>query len=185
MMRKHTGETSKSLIFAFLAAALSVCLVLLLAAPVSAQETAKKQIRRPAELKSAKQIERFVLQVLSDTTKRQDPFIRAQRQQQSTAATYEISEKPRPQSGFGRYDINQLTLMAIWKESTKVTSMFRAPDNKLFIVAVGDEAYDGRIVEISFDGKYVKFLQKLERVGPKVSGQPDVKYEPLTVRMRQ
>jgi hypothetical protein len=122
---------------------------------------------------------------LSDRTKRQDPFIKAQRQQQSSAATYEISERPRPASGFGRYDIDQLALMAIWKESTRVTAMFRAPDDKLFISAVGDEAYDGRIVEISFEGKYVKFLRKLERVGPRVTGQPDVKYEPVMIRMRQ
>ena len=153
MMRVHGRATSKDLLSRLTTAATAACLILLLALTASAQQADRKQIRRPPELRTARQIERFVMQVLSDNTKRQDPFIRVQRQQQSTAATYEISEKPRPQTGFGRYDIDQLTLMAIWKESAKVTSMFRAPDNKLFIVAVGDEAYDGRIVEISFENK--------------------------------
>jgi hypothetical protein len=153
------------------------------ASPSGAQERRQNQVRRPADLRTAKQIERFVLQVLSESKSRQDPFVRAQRQQQTTVATYEITEKPRPQSGFGRYDVNQLTLMAIWKEEDTATAMFRAPDGKLFITAVGEEAFDGRIVEISFEGKYVKFLRKLERVGPRVAGQPDYKYEPVFIRM--
>ena len=96
-----------------------------------------------------------------------------------------MGERPRPQSGFARYDIEQLTLMAIWEESDKVVAMFRAIDNQLFIASVGEEAYDGRIVEISFEEKVVKFLRRLERIGPRVSGQPDYKYETVLVRMRQ
>jgi Tfp pilus assembly protein PilP len=187
MMRERghrTGWPTSTL--CALTALLISALCFSLAAPSFGQtDQQKRQIRRPPELKTAKEIERFVMEVLSDRTKRQDPFIKAPRQQQTTIATYEISERPRPAAGFGRYDIDQLTLNAIWKGSDKVTAMFRAPDDKLFIVTVGDEAYDGRIIEISFEGKYVKFLRVLERVGPKVAGQPDVKYEPVLVRMRQ
>ena len=152
---------------------------------VARQSSQRNQIRRPAQLETMRQIERFVMQLLTDKTKRQDPFIAAERQQQRTQATYEMGSKPRPQSGFARYDIEQLTLTAIWEEDEQVVAMFRAIDNKLFIVSVGEEAYDGRIVEISFEEKAVKFLRRLERIGPRVSGQPDYKYETVLVRMRQ
>jgi len=169
-----------------LSAAVSTALVLvLLVASASAQMRRQRPIQRPAELNNARQIERFVMQVLADRTKRQDPFIKSQRQAQKPAATYEIGVKPRPLSGFASYDIDQLTLMAIWKESEKVTATFRSNDGQLFIVSIGDEAYDGKIVEISFEEKSVKFLRKLKRVGPKVSGQPDFKYESVVVRMHQ
>ncbi len=156
------------------------------AMPTFAQESAeRRKILRPGDLLTARQIERFVLQVLSDTTKRQEPFIKTQRRQQRTTVAYEIGEKPRPTSGFASFDIDQLGLMAIWKERDRVTAMFRAIDGKLLIAAVGEEAFDGMVVEISFEGKYVKFMRKLERVGPKVSGQPDYKFEPVLVRMRK
>lgn len=160
--------------------------VILLCAPQApaaqdGEDNHQEQENKSKVQQTPKDIERLVMQVLADTDKRRDPFVKAERQQQRTVATYEIQERPRPQSGLGRYDIDELDVTAIWKETDRIVAMIRAPDEKLFVANVGDEAFDGMIVEISIEGKYVKFMQKLQRVGPQLPGQPDVKFEPKIV----
>ncbi len=171
--------------------ALLLCLLFALAAELPAQEepTQPRQQGRwvgaMPEINTLEELERFLRQFLTDRTRRRDPFTREVQEAQQSSATYQLQTRPRPASGFGRYDIDDLTLQAIWNDGEQITAVFRAPDQKLFIVSVGDEAYDGRIVEINIEQRYVRFMQELRRVGQQAEGQPVVRYEPKIVRLRR
>lgn len=166
---------------------LLACATLLLLGSVFAKAQAQdKQIVRPGTLDSEDAIRRFIMSILVDRTQRSDPFVAADRDPTRQVASYEVEQKPRPESGLGRYDVEQLTLKAIWEEDDEAVALVSSPDNKVFVVRLGDEAYDGRIVEIDLDGGAVKFLQELRRTGgPARPGDPDVKYVEKTVRFRR
>jgi hypothetical protein len=167
-----------------LAIAIGICLGF--AAVTGAQDDRPKPIVKPADLNSEEKIVRFLMTVLQDRTRRADPFVKGQERSTRQVAQYAVEDKPRPASGFGRYDVETLTLQAIWKEETAVVAMVKAPDGKVFIVKVGEEAYDGRLVEISPQGGYIKFLQELRRTsGPARPGEPDIKYVEKIVRFRR
>lgn len=145
-----------------------------------------RPIVKPPDLNSEEKIVRFLQSVLQDRTRRADPFVKGQERGTQQVAQYAVENKPRPKTGFGRYDIETLTLQAIWKEENAVVAMVKAPDAKVFIVKIGEEAYDGRLVEISPEGGYIKFLQELRRTsGPARRGEPDIKYVEKIVRFRR
>lgn len=149
------------------------------------EENKTKPIVRPAELSTEEDIVRFIMSVLSDRIPRPDPFVKKNAQALEGEDTYQVENKPRPTTGFGRYDVDSLTLMAIWKDDEGVVAMFKAPDSKVFISRVGEEAYDGRVVEISLQGGYVKFLQELKAKGSGGAGKPNVKYVERIVHFRR
>ena len=120
-------------------------------------------IVRPAELNTKEQIIRFMVGVISQKTQRPDPFVEGVREVAGTEQFEEVEAKPRPEFGFGKYDVEQLQLKAIWKEKEKLVAVFLAPDGTMHTTKLGDEAYDGRIVEINFELRYVKFLNKITK----------------------
>lgn len=141
-----------------LAAAAMVSLV-----SVEAAAQRRVPIVRPAELNNKEQIIRFMVSVINQKVERPDPFVEGVRTQASEDQFENVESKPRPAYGFGKYDVDQLILQAIWKEKDKMVAVFKAPDNTMHTTKLGDEAYDGRIVEINFESRYVKFLNKITK----------------------
>lgn len=163
------------------------CLLLFLAGGLLLAQS-RNPIVRPSELDTKEKIVSFINQVLGDQTRRPDPFIQNEQMGVDQVAKYEVEEKPRPKYGFGKYDIESLVLQGIWREDEKVFALMKTPDDKSMIVSLGDEAYDGRIVEINIQGKYVKFLQELRRKradDANLDDQPDIIYTEKIVRFRK
>lgn len=168
------------------AAGLIAAVILAFPGIVAAQEEDQsKPIVRPAQLNTEEEIIRFIKSVLADRTPRPDPFVRKNAQALAGEDSYQVENKPRPTSGFGRYDVETMTLMAIWEDDDGAVAMFRTQDSKVFIIRVGEEAYNGRVVEINLEGGYVRFLQELRLTGPGSANRPSVKYEEKIVPFRR
>ena len=142
-------------------------------------------IQIPENLDHESDIVRFIQDLLSDSTKRKDPFSSAA-VGSALLSTYSPEDKPRPESGFGRYDVESLILMAIWEESGDAVAMVKAPDELTFIVRIGDEAYDGKIVEINLGARYVKTMNRLVRqAGDLLVNEPKEKWVENYMRFRK
>jgi Tfp pilus assembly protein PilP len=167
--------------------ALTVVLMIVVAMKSPACAQSRDPIVRPPSLDNKEKIEDFINQVLRDNTQRPDPFVRNEQMGVDQVAQYEVEEKPRPEYGFGKYDIETLILQGIWRQDEEIYAFFKTPDNKSMLVTIGDEAYDGRIVEINLQGKYVKFLQELKRKTSDEaidSSEPDTIFTEKIVRIR-
>ena len=176
-------------------AAVVVSAVAIVCAPgLSAQEQEKKpdneqekiqddQARK--NLQTFAEIERFVQDLLADKEEEpRDPFMKAkQKVEQKVEVEYTAERKPRPQAGFGKYDVEQLRLLGIYRDNETEVAMFRSQDGKLFTVKVGDAAYDGVVSVISIEGGFVKFVDELKLQGPRQEGQPEVKRVERFVRL--
>lgn len=111
------------------------------------------------DFKTFNELERFVRAILEERGELREPFMSQDQRRRRVSASEIVQVKPRPKSGFGRYDVNTLKLLGIYMDNDLLVAMFRAPDNKLFAAKVGEEAYDGKIDRISLEGGYVKFVR--------------------------
>jgi Tfp pilus assembly protein PilP len=176
-----------------LSATRSVVLLLILsvcAPPAITQEQEQPKQEGQAEVrkldfKTYDEIQRFVETLLSGQQKYRDPFVRSSREQVTTEGRYVVRQKVRPAAGFGKYDIDTLKLLGIYRDSESTVAMFRAPDGKLFTVKEGEEAYDGKIEKINLESGYVKFIVEMVLEGPQREGVPQVRREERMMRLRR